>query len=238
MGRTKGKSKKARRIILLSVPLLLTAAFLLYTGRYYRAQEEAVRALASDSVTVEETNFGWFFDGPGSDSAFIFYPGGKVEAAAYAPLLHAVAGRGMDAFLVKVPFRLAFFGIDRAGQIQKAYDYENWYVGGHSLGGVAAAEYAADHELKGLILLAAYPVREVDEPVLIIYGSEDGVLNLKRVSEASRYGAVEEIVISGGNHAAFGNYGEQAGDGAAAISSDRQQAETVEAIAAWAEQHS
>ena len=101
---------KRKRIWLLPVLIViaLLAAFLLYTLSYYRAEPSALAALASDDrVTVDQTGFGWAFDGPGRDAALIFYPGGKVEETAYAPLLRQTALEGMDVFLVKMPFRLA-----------------------------------------------------------------------------------------------------------------------------------
>ena len=42
----------------------------------------------------------------------------------------------------------------------------------------------------------------------------------------------ELMAIEGGNHAGFGNYGKQDGDGAATISSEQQQRETADAIEA------
>ena len=44
----------------------------------------------------------------------------------------------------------------------------------------------------------------------------------------------ERIVVEGGNHAYFGNYGEQEGDGTATISREQQQEEAVNAIEALA----
>ena len=225
--------KKKHWIIPAAVLLLAVAAFLAYTMNYYHASDEGLRALGSDGVIVEKTDFGWFFDGPAADTALIFYPGAKVDEAAYAPLLHRLAESDMDVFLVKMPFHLAFFGANKADDVLDTYNYARWYIGGHSLGGVMAVEYAADHDLQGVILLASYPTKAVDEPMLLLYGTEDGVLNMDRVEEASRFGAVETAVIEGGNHANFGNYGEQAGDKAAAISAEEQQEETVSAIEAW-----
>lgn len=95
----------------------------------------AYAALKSDdTVTVTQTAYGWFFDGPSETDALIFYPGGKVEETAYAPLLHALAERGMDCCLVSMPFRLAVFGVNKADQVMAQYDYAHWYIGGHSLG--------------------------------------------------------------------------------------------------------
>ena len=96
-----------------------------------------------------------------------------------------------------------------------------------------AVSYAANHDLRGIVLLASYPTKAVDEPLLLLYGTEDGVLNRERVAEASHYGSVETRVIEGGNHASFGDYGPQAGDRPAAISAREQQEQTLSAIAAW-----
>lgn len=225
--------KKRWWIFPIAFLLLLAIAFFGYTLQYYHASEVAMEALKSDSVIVEKTSFGWRFDGPADDAAFIFYPGGKVDEAAYAPLLHSLASSGIDICLVKMPFHLAIFGKNTADDIIAQYEYTDWYIGGHSLGGVMAVYYAADHDLEGVILLAAYPTKAIDEPILILYGSEDGVLNMDRLKEASQFGTVEEEIIVGGNHAGFGNYGEQKGDGVSAISAEEQQEKTVEAISEW-----
>ena len=229
--------KKLKWIIPLAVLLLLAAAFFIYVSIYYHADAEALAALEpTETVTVSETDYGWFFDGPGETDALIFYPGAKVEAPAYAPLLHRLAAAGMDACLVKMPFNLAIFGIGKAEKIMTLHDYENWYIGGHSLGGAMAARFAADHteSLKGVILFAAYTTKTLEEPltVLSIFGSEDGVLNMDKVAEGRALvcGEYKELVIEGGNHARFGSYGEQKGDGKATIGPAEQWDRTVEFI--------
>ncbi|MCR4611163.1 MAG: alpha/beta hydrolase [Lachnospiraceae bacterium] len=212
-------------------------AFLIYAEQYYYADELAYDALKSDeSVTVEQMEYGWFFDGPSKTDALIFYPGGKVEETAYAPLLHRMAKQGMDVCLIRMPFRLAVFGEDKADQIMKQYNYEKWYIGGHSLGGAMAASYAAEHptQLSGVFMLAAYPTKTLDENInaVIIYGSEDGVLNMSKLEESKRYLPKNSkiCVIEGGNHGQFGNYGKQDGDGDADITGTEQQQRTVEWI--------
>ena len=136
--------------------------------------------------------------------------------------------------LVEMPYNLAVFNSNAAGDIMKEFKkIENWYIGGHSLGGAMASSFAAEHEgdLKGLVLLAAYPTDKLEIPVLSIYGSEDGVLNREKYDDS--IGLAEnliEIVIKGGNHAQFGNYGEQSGDGKATISKEEQWNQTVKQI--------
>ena len=223
--------------VIAAVILLLCIAFLFYTEQYYHADETAAAALISDdTVRVEETGYGWFFDGPSETDALIFYPGGKVEETAYAPLLHDLAGQGMDVCLVKMPFRLAVFGKNKADRVIAQYDYTHWYIGGHSLGGVMAADYAAGHssQLAGVFMLAAYPTKQLDENTrtVLICGSQDGVLNMAKLEEAERFlpSGAQRFIIEGGNHAQFGNYGKQKGDGDAAVTSEEQQKKTIEII--------
>ena len=223
--------------ILTFMIVLSCMLFLIYTEQYYHADESAQASMKSDdTVKVVQTEYGWLFDGPSEVDALIFYPGGKVEETAYAPLLHYLAGQGIDVCLVKMPFRLAVFGVNKADHVMTQYNYDHWYIGGHSLGGVMAANYAAEHssQLTGVFMLAAYPAKSLDENTraIIIYGSEDGVLNMGKMEEANRYlpENSEKYIIEGGNHAQFGNYGNQKRDGNATISSEEQQLRTVALI--------
>ena len=236
-----GNNRRARGKTLLYASALTVIAlcmiFLLYTRKYYHAEESAFSALTTDeSVTVSRTEYGWLFDGPSETDALIFYPGGKVEETAYAPLLHRLAEEGMDVCLVRMPFRLAVFGVNKADEVMAESGYEHWYIGGHSLGGAMAASYAAGHggRLSGVFMLAAYPSKALDDNTgaWILYGSEDGVLNRSRLEKAAGNlpDGAEISVIEGGNHAQVGNYGKQAGDGVAAISAGEQQQRTVEWI--------
>ena len=216
----------------------MAAAFLLYAADYYRADETALSALRSDeTVRVTRTGYGWLFDGPSETDALIFYPGGKVEETAYAPLLRRIAAGGTDVCLVKMPLRLAVLAPNRAAKVMAEQPYENWTIGGHSLGGAMAASYAAGHPeaLRGLVLLAAYPTRALDPglKVLSVVGSEDGVINREKLAAGEQYlpEDVQLCVIPGGNHAQFGSYGPQRGDGAARISPEEQWNETAALLA-------
>ena len=232
------KTRKWKFRILVPLFALIDAlviAFLLWASVYYRADDTAIKAMQSDGVvTVEQTKSGWLFDGPSDDKALIFYPGAKVDEKAYAPILRLLAQEDMDVYLVNMPLHLAFFGIGKAGEIIENSAYEQYYISGHSLGGAMAASYAAEHvsDFKGMILFAAYPTQETAIDTLVIYGSEDGVLNMARIEEAPNLvsGNYSEVVIDGGNHAQFGNYGEQKGDGEADISAEEQQTQTIQAI--------
>ena len=65
--------------------------------------------------------------------------------------------------------------------------------------------------------------------MISLYGSEDGVLNREKYADDRKNlpDNTREIIIAGGNHAGFGNYGPQRGDGQAAIRAQEQIAITV-----------
>lgn len=217
---------------------LLLMAALIYFGIYYRADETAQIALqGSDSVAVTAIDGGYYFDGPAEAKAIIFYPGAKVECEAYAPLMLALAERDYDCFLADVPLHFALLGEGRADKFLSAYSYDSWFTAGHSMGGIVAANYAQKHpdRIDGIVLLASYTTERVDARLKLcsVYGSEDGCLerevyaaNLDKWPQDST-----ELVIEGGNHAQFGSYGAQKGDGAAAISPETQWEKTADAIA-------
>ena len=229
--------------LLAGVILLITALW--YVNDYYHTDENVQEYLQTkETVSVTEMSDGLYLDGPGDNAAMIFYPGAKVEYTAYLPLLSDLAEQGIDCFLIKMPCNLAFFGQNKAKKIMDSYEYDYWYLSGHSLGGAMAASYASGYleSLNGLVLLAAYPTKSLKSDsfsVLSLYGSEDGVLNMEKMEEGKAYMPVDyaEVCIEGGNHAQFGNYGEQKGDHAAKISWEEQQAQTVEAILNMMEAH-
>lgn len=208
-----------------------------YLNIHYSADNEAVAVFAdSGSVRVSETNDVFFIDGKGEDTAFIFYPGAKVDSEAYLPLMKKLAAKGVDCFVIKSPLRIAVLDVNAAENVIKNDDYENILVGGHSMGGVAASSYAADNpeNVEGVVLLASYPNSKISDsiPLLSIYGSEDKVLDQAAYKNAKENFPkdFEEFIINGGNHAYFGNYGEQSGDGKAIITRDEQQDDTSDAI--------
>ena len=235
-----GKRRHRAIYAVLGAALLLALAAGIYLGRYSRSDPEVSQFLESGgSVTVERISGGWRFDGPGEGSAVIFYPGGKVETEAYAPLLYRLAESGEDCFLAEMPVRLAITKVGAAADIMAGYDYDEWILAGHSLGGAAAAMYAArdGSGTDGLVLLAAYPTKPLPDGLrlLSVYGSEDGVLDLGRYEGGKACWPRDsaELVIEGGNHAQFGDYGVQKGDGDALISREEQQRMTVDAVLRW-----
>lgn len=230
MASGKNKFKKVI-IIILTIMIISVGGFFIYTLDYYRADEFAVQTFSRGEYSVknEENIFVFQPDKEkDSDTALIFYPGGKVEAIAYAPLLERLSQNGITCVLVKMPFNLSVFDVNAADNIyNKLPNISNWYIGGHSLGGAMASSYVNKNsdKIKGLILLGAYPVGDSNIDSIAIFGSEDMILDKTKLETTSK-----KVEIPGGNHAYFGNYGEQKGDGTATITRYEQQHETVDQI--------
>ena len=227
--------------VLLVLVLALGVGGFVYINDYYHADNEALAVLGSvetDEVIVSQKDgMAVFLPRGGSDTGLIFYPGGKVEYSAYAPLLYRCAEMGITCVLVEMPGNLAVLDINAADGIQERYTHVNeWYLAGHSLGGAMASSYLASHAeaYEGIILLGAYATEPLQhERVLSIYGSEDRVLNMEKYEEgrANLPADYTELIIDGGCHAYFGAYGAQEGDGVPTITAETQWDITAQAIA-------
>lgn len=225
---------KKIKIAIVIVFLLILGYGIFYLADYNHAEKTATDMLnGTSNVSVVKTSNGLFLDGSGNDSAVIFYPGGKVEYTSYLPMLINLANRGIDCYLVEMPFNIAFFGQNRADSIMNNSSYEHYFIAGHSLGGVVASAYVnATNNTDGVILLAAYPTEKISKPVLSVYGSNDNALNKVKYEAAKPLikGNFTEVIIKGGNHAQFAYYGNPSGDGKANITAENQQNQTVDAI--------
>lgn len=211
---------------------LLGIIIIWYSSDSYPAGNEVAEYMSgTETTTVSQIDNGLFFDGPGHGAALVFYPGGKVDHTAYAPLMLEIAESGIDCFLCEMPYDLAVFRINAAYIVMKNYSYDKWYVGGHSLGGAMASSFAEGREdISGLVLLGAYPVSQPSCPAILIYGSNDGVVNRSKLEDGLAYENTTGVEIPGGNHAGFGCYGDQKGDNKAEITPEEQWNITAAAI--------
>jgi len=217
--------RKKALIITVSALAALVVFFAVYINDYYHALPEAL-AIAE---TMTDENGDLFMSGE-NDTGFIIYPGGKVDEKAYAPLAKALNESGYPVVIAKMPARLAIFASNRAEKIMENHpDINNWVIVGHSLGGTAASMYTAAHpdKMTGIVFLGSYPYKDLsglDIFALDITGSNDMVLDRDKASQSAPYFPKQHrsITIDGGNHAYFGCYGNQDGDGQAAISNKEQ----------------
>ena len=215
--------------------IVFFGGFFVYAQFYYHAEKTATDYInGTDDVNVTKISNGLFLDGYGNNTTIIFYPGAKVEYTSYLPLFTNLASRGIDCYLVEMPFNLAFFGINSADDIIQNSNYGHYFMAGHSLGGAMASSYvnSTSFNISGLIYLSSHSPKEIHVPVLSIRGTNDGVINLTSYDNAKSLmkSNFTEVIINGGNHAQFGYYGFQSGDNQANITPESQQNQTAEAI--------
>ena len=231
---TRSEKNAIRIMVIVSILALGFFAWTLYANDYYQAEAAAKKALqGTNDVKVEEKeNYYIFYDKEAElEKGIVFYPGGKVDEKAYAPILLALAEEGYEVYLVKMPAKLAILGMNAAEDImEKASHIQEWTMMGHSLGGAMAASFSVSHDVQvdKLVLLAAYSTEDLSEKeidVYSFYGTEDKVLNMEKYEEYRENlpKDVVEEVIEGANHANYAHYGAQDGDGEATITREEQQ---------------
>lgn len=242
--RMKARREERNHMIIISTFVafaILFTCFGIYVTDYYHADSAAIDAFVPE-VEIEErvlTDGSVAYIPDVCVAGVIFYPGGKVESAAYIPLMRALAEQGVLAVLVEVPFNLAVLKETAANGIkEQLFWVDNWYMAGHSLGGNVAASYASKNTegYKGVILLGAYSSKNLSASklkALSIYGSLDTVLTKETYnnSKVNLPADFTEVVIEGGNHSGFGMYGLQKGDTEATITNVAQIVETAKIIA-------
>lgn len=230
------KKKRTVFITVCSVALVILATVIfgvVYVNDYYHADGEAIAEYTSSNPLKNSTftinDDGLIIAKPNEPKAgFIFYPGGKVEYSSYLPLMLALAEEGILCVLTPMPCNLAVLDVNAADGIPEMFpEIESWYIGGHSLGGSMAASYLSKNtdKLDGLVLLGSYSTADVSgSRVITISGTEDMVMNQKKYDKyiVNLPLGCDEVLITGGNHAYFGMYGEQKGDGVASITPAEQ----------------
>jgi hypothetical protein len=232
-------------LTLIGLIVLTAAGFIAWASAPSPADDAAMHAMAGTAdAKVTDTREFVFFDPPpatGADNAgktgLIFYPGGKVMPEAYAPLLLQIAASGHPVALCRMPLNLAVFKSSAAAGVFAMRSDTRWAIGGHSLGGSMAAFYAYKHPdaVAGLVLLGSYPAKgnnfaASSITVLSVFGSMDMGIEKIREYKTLLPASTAFVELEGGNHAQFGNYGFQKGDGTATMPRLEQQNLALKAI--------
>jgi len=235
-------SRRRKALLVLSASLVVAlTGFVIWAETPLGPMPEALDALRSDS-RVQVSSGEWFIFAPTGNRTtvgLIIYPGGRVDARSYAPAAHSIAAHCFLVVIVPMPLNLAVFAPDIALDVVSAFDNVTyWAIGGHSLGGTIAAQFAKNHPLlvQGLVLWASYPdsgsdLSKGELRVVSISATMDGLVTPDKIdaSRALLPSTTTWFVIAGGNHAQFGWYGPQPGDNPAEISREEQQQQVVEA---------
>jgi predicted alpha/beta-hydrolase family hydrolase len=195
---------------------------------------------SSDEVLVTDRAWLAFFPtGEPAETGYVFYPGAKVAPEAYAPYARQIADEGFLVVIVRPPFNIAILNPGVVEPVLDTYSgVDNWAIGGHSLGGAVASQFAASHpqRIQGLVLLGSRPTGDAlsdrdDLEAVSIYGTRDAISTpdetlptRDQMPPNTRF-----IPIEGGNHSQFGYYGRQPGDADATISREEQVRQSAEA---------
>ena len=130
--------------ILLTVLVLLAGGFFWYVSDYYRAEDVALEVLASGDHLEVRDNLTILSPSYSTDTAIIFYPGAKVEAAAYLPLLNQLRQTGLTCILRGDALHLAIFDVNAAEDVMAQFpDIQHWYISGHPWAGPWPPQFAS-----------------------------------------------------------------------------------------------
>jgi pimeloyl-ACP methyl ester carboxylesterase len=158
-----------KKLILAFIALvaLLFAGVAVWMSVPFSYQKDLTAAALQSDQTISVALSPWLSFRPTStepSEGIIFYPGGKTAPDTFAPVMRALAKEGYLAVIVPMPLNTAFLGIDQAAEVMAANpQIKGWHLVGHSLGGVAAAEFAKTHadRLASLIFWASYPASDL-----------------------------------------------------------------------------
>ena len=172
----------------------------------------------------------------------VFYPGARVSPDAYvATWAPTVAATDTLVLIPRMPLNLAFFGRSRAADLIAEHpEIDQWWVGGHSLGGAMAASWLGEQpagEISGLTLWASFAtagagLEERDDLlVLSVSGERDGLATPEDIADRRDLLPEDAILVevAGMNHAQFGRYGPQARDREPTIGDDAATSALTEA---------
>ncbi len=237
---------KKRFAMYFIIILLFVVSFFTWMSNGYTLQESERSYLESNS-TVEVTTEGEYTyfipKNIKSTKGFILYPGERIDSSAYAKLCNNIASYGYKVISVEMPFNYSKFGKNKANEVIKQNsDITKWVIGGDSIGGSVACEYAIDKKnVDGIVLISSYSkenISKMEIDVLSIWGSKDSVISYTKLIDSRKNlpRDAQYIEIEGANHSQFANYGTYSRDEEALISSDDQMSKTVEYIVNFLEE--
>lgn len=218
-----------------SLVLLMIVGLFLYTRDSYKPltqMDDEIEQLDQAGIEVIDDfdQISYLVEQPKKN--IVIVPGGKVKPDAYRYLAVRLAQAGYDVTIVKTVFDLAIL-TPNYGERFLRDDLENVVIG-HSLGGTVASLFSEGNDLVGeIVFLASYPIADMtDKRALVITGEFDSVLDRNSLQESESLLPEDTVYveIAGGNHAQFGWYGDQSGDGTATLTIREQQDIVVQTI--------
>ncbi len=217
------KRRVILKVIIIAISLLMAGSLIYLLTGNYSATNNATTSF--DSYFVDNNTYYEYSNSENDNTGFIFYPGAKVDPKAYSYLKDINA----NVFIAKFPFNIAFFRSNVASDIiEQNKTINNWYIGGHSLGGTVAFEYAKDNSdlFNGCIFLGSYTIDDESSSnikTLAFFATNDGLIDNYKEKIKLLPTNANVVEINGGNHSNYGDYGFQKKDNKATISQKEQQ---------------
>jgi len=221
-------------VIIIVVVVLAIVAFLFYSSMVMRGDRAAaIEAWDDPAVKITSTDHSIVIvpTGDATGAGLVFIPGAKVDPYAYLYKLSGIVEQtGATVVITKPTLNLAFFDTRPVSYFEAdAPEVTRWLVGGHSLGGVRACQLADTGDVVGLVLFGSYCANDLSASgleVLSISGSDDGLSTPKTIAAAKHLlpENANFVEIEGLNHAGFGDYGAQPGDGVSTLTDEQERA--------------
>lgn len=242
------KKKPLRRVLgwtlggLAALLVIAVVGFVIWASLPMRAAADRTAEVDADpSISVENGPEAVVLEPTGASNGrgLVFVPGARVEAAAYEWSLQPLVDAGFTVVIAHPALNFAILeirGLDTYTAL--APEVDDWAVGGHSLGGVRACQYAADEGVDTLVLFGSYCSADLSATgidVLSIGGERDGLSTPAKIADAAPLLPADAtfVEIPGMNHAQFGAYGEQPGDGEATASDEDARSAMTAALLAF-----
>jgi hypothetical protein len=183
-------------------------------------RDDRVTVTPGDGVVIMESST------VAPTTGLLYFPGARVDPFSYLHPFVEVAASGTTVVIVKPLFNMALFDPRSFEELTSSTPgIDQWVIAGHSLGGVKACMEVDHPHARALVLFASYCARDISAlnlTVTQVLGSTDGLINLEvSGAQASNLPITHTtLMISGANHASFGTYGPQPGDGIASLNRD------------------
>lgn len=229
--------KILKRILigLLSLILVLFISLTIYARNPYQPLAEmdtAIATLDTSSITIDDGSRYISYEVNNPIANILFIPGGLVDPHSYDNLVINLALNGYDVRVFKPFYDLAILTPNYASRFLSD-DLDN-IIMGHSLGGVVASMIASGNDkISTIIMMGSYPIKDIsDKKSMIITAQYDIGMDEQKLQDSLKYVSTDNVIfnIDGGNHAQFGWYGPQKGDGEATITTLDQQTIVINKI--------
>jgi len=179
---------------------------------------ETAQFMAGDGFTVTEFDDGSLVFRPdvSNGHGLLIMHGALIKPKSYVKSAAFFARLGYTVLLPNGMARLSILAVDGAAERMKDFAVRDWFVIGHSMGGMAGLTLIARHRpnVTAVALWAASQPSDFSDlslPMLFLWGDTDGLLPPERFAagKAKLPATVEYVTVAGGNHQDFAMYSHQ-----------------------------